>query len=431
MPRKRSLLKPKQITAIAFCDRGANPEAHITIFKRDAAADTPGTIRKRIVERDGQFCVVSHDGDETFGCHETREKAEAQLAALEANKTAAPTGVVRRVIAGIGKALGWTAEQIQKAWDEATTFGEMQDERKLDAVIAEANRAGWDLIDAISRTLRDDDAENKGALIRTSLAQFSNYVENALPMWLQGETLEKGDVPVAKLEAARDALSTLIDTMRETPDDGTITTTPPEATMPDVTKTTDQQQATEPGAAPAGGAGQGGGQDAANLDDVLKGLTPEARAAVLELKKAADAAAQRAEEAEKVAKAERDARQLAEIRKMVEDELGALPNVKAETLAPVIKAAREKLSAEEWEAIETVLKAADAAIRQGNLFVVRGSDGGSSDAYGKLLAKAEEIRKAEPTLTREQAVDKAMLQNPDLAEAYRREKGFGKAAAAR
>ena len=43
-------------------------------------------VAKRIVERDGQFCVVSEDGSETLGCHDTREEAVDQLRAVEANK---------------------------------------------------------------------------------------------------------------------------------------------------------------------------------------------------------------------------------------------------------------------------------------------------------------------------------------------------------
>lgn len=479
MPRKLKLLKPKAITAIAFCDRGANPEAHITIFKRDTSdlekvkdpgffrecmkrGIGPGTpefcawlhhkltgiwpgehksqkadfqkalgtlsdddikaavaefeeVSKRIVRRGNKHCVVTEDGKRTLGCHPTRAEALRQLAAIEANKSAAPAGTVRRVIEAVGKALGWTADQVQKAFGEATTFGEMREQHQIERVVAEVNRAGWDLIDAISRTLRDEDAEDKGALIRTSLSQFVSFVEGALPTWLQGQTVEKGDAPIAKLEAARAALDTLLGSIRETPDNGTTTTTPPEATMPDVKKNDDPKKATEPGAAPAGS------QDGANLDEVLKGLTPEARAAVLELKKAAEDAAKRAQEAEKLAKAERDARELAEIRKMVEQELDALPGTKPEEFAPVIKAAREKLTAEEYKAIEDALKAANVALRKSELFVVRGSDGQAGDAMSKLVAKAEELQKADPKLTRAQAIDKASQMYPDLVAEYRRE----------
>lgn len=43
-------------------------------------------IAKRIVSRDGQFCVVTEDGTKTLGCHDTREGAVEQLQAVEANK---------------------------------------------------------------------------------------------------------------------------------------------------------------------------------------------------------------------------------------------------------------------------------------------------------------------------------------------------------
>lgn len=62
----------------------------------EAAASFPQTtgqpelelvdLAKKVVLRDGKYCVTTADGSRTLGCHATRAAAEAQLRAIEANK---------------------------------------------------------------------------------------------------------------------------------------------------------------------------------------------------------------------------------------------------------------------------------------------------------------------------------------------------------
>jgi len=147
-------------------------------------------------------------------------------------------------------------------------------------------------------------------------------------------------------------------------------------------------------------------------DAKLAKADPETRAAI---KKAED----RAEAAEKVAKAERDTRLTNEFIAKAENELGHM-SVKPEDFGPVLKAASEKLSKEEFEAIETALKAADAQIEKGALFAEAGAVGpvAAADAFGELQQKAAEIKKADSKLSDAEALDKAMKDNPDLEAAY-------------
>jgi hypothetical protein len=51
----------------------------------------PTVVARHVVQKRGdQWCVVAEDNpDQVFGCHDTREEAEAQLRAIEANKHAA------------------------------------------------------------------------------------------------------------------------------------------------------------------------------------------------------------------------------------------------------------------------------------------------------------------------------------------------------
>lgn len=73
-----------------------------------------------------------------------------------------------------------------------------------------------------------------------------------------------------------------------------------------------------------------------------------------------------------------------------------------------------------FEKLETVLKAANESAA---IFVEIGKTGHGEqkDAQGKLDAAAEEIRKAEPALTREQAVAKALDRDPNLYTEIRKE----------
>lgn len=147
-------------------------------------------------------------------------------------------------------------------------------------------------------------------------------------------------------------------------------------------------------------------------DAKLAKADPETRAAI---EKAED----RAEAAEKVAKEERDTRLTNEFIAKAESDYGHM-SVEPAEFGPVLKAASEKLSKEEFEAIETALKAADAQIEKGALFAEAGAGGVpvAADAMAELKQKAEEIRKSDPKLSEAAALDKAMTDNPDLQQRY-------------
>lgn len=146
--------------------------------------------------------------------------------------------------------------------------------------------------------------------------------------------------------------------------------------------------------------------------DVVKDDLPEpVRKRFEELEK-------RAKEAEEIAKAEREKRELAEIRKRAES-LQAVGDV--DELAAVIKAAHD-VSPEQAEKLETVLKSAAERIKQSALFSERGHGGEDpGSAYAQLMAKADEIRKNDTSLTKEQAFERAVDLYPDLVAQYRKE----------
>jgi len=101
-----------------------------------------------------------------------------------------------------------------------------------------------------------------------------------------------------------------------------------------------------------------------------------------------------------------------------------LPNVVPADFAPILSKIDKALKDEEREKLAEILKAADAAIAEGKLFeeIGRGEvpDAGSS-ALAKLNAKAEELRKADTSLTKEQAFTQATKENPELYNTHVRE----------
>lgn len=154
-------------------------------------------------------------------------------------------------------------------------------------------------------------------------------------------------------------------------------------------------------------------------------LTPEVRALVE--KAEADAAveksereklAKRVEDAEKLAKAERDERLTRDFVAKAET-FKALP-VEAEKFGPVLKAASESLSKEEFEALETVLKAADEQIAKSELFKEQGSSRESTPtgALADATKKAEEIRKSDPKLSADKALEMVFKADRSLEERY-------------
>lgn len=155
-------------------------------------------------------------------------------------------------------------------------------------------------------------------------------------------------------------------------------------------------------------------------------LAPEVREAL----EKAEADTVKAEE--RIAKAEKDATEAGEIAKAERDQrVGREFVVKAEgfkalpinpsDFGPVLKSVSEKLTKEESEALDTVLKAADEQIAAGELFKEMGRSGGTGtgddNALSQAQRKAEELRKSDSSLTPEAALEKAMS-DPEIQRQY-------------
>lgn len=148
-------------------------------------------------------------------------------------------------------------------------------------------------------------------------------------------------------------------------------------------------------------------------------------AELVELRKTADEQKSKADEAIEIAKSERDARETKEFvaKSAGYENIAKTDTEFGEVLKSIHRAEQDKhLPDGTLAALETVLKAADEQIAKGDLFAEQGHvGGGSSDAESKVDAVIAEIRKADPSLTREQAYDQALKNDPSLYDEIRKE----------
>ena len=91
---------------------------------------------------------------------------------------------------------------------------------------------------------------------------------------------------------------------------------------------------------------------------------------------------------------------------------------KVDTFADILKSMSEKLEADEYAAMEGILKSADNALRESNLFTEVGSTiAVAGTPQGKLEAMAKErLTKSEGKLTYEQAMADVTMEHPEIYE---------------
>jgi hypothetical protein len=179
-------------------------------------------------------------------------------------------------------------------------------------------------------------------------------------------------------------------------------------------------------AAAAGEGSEGGqGEEDDDGDDMKKGELPEAvQAALAKADERASAAEERASKAEELAKGEQRKRVEGEYVAKAETEFSHI--AKAQELGPVLMNIAERVGKDESDYLQRILRSADEALSRSALYSELGGSGGpgsagAEDAFSEAQRKAEELRKADVTLTPEQALQKAMEGDPELAERYARE----------
>lgn len=432
-------LKDLKVTKVDFVDAGANPKAHIMLYKSESGAP----------------------GEEPEG----EPKRE---------------GALKRFFAAIGKAVGMKPEEIDAAAEEiekggAETFGEKLTERKMRQI----NDEIWDICYALQSSLCsivcDEEVENKQEMMQESLTQFDTAMTQAIGQWASGDTASviKKSSDSASEEALKfmqyskerieDMISKAYTCNAESPaktGDGKIMNkeakgevekmidksllTPAELAFyediekrcsidpeqeeiekantggkekpgtsgnPDDDKEEEEEETAKGGTGCGGGKKKPGVKKSAAEEDIFAGLHPAVAAELQRLQKRAD---------------EAEEKELADIAKKYE-----IIGKKPEDLVPVLKSLKNA-GGTAYQDMISILDASVEAVNKSSMFTEIGKNGGywSSSPIAKRESegRAEVIAKGymekDPSLSYEMAMAKAWENNPDLLAEYDREAGF-------
>lgn len=402
----KSKLKDLKITKVDFVDAGANQQADVLLFKNKEGAPAPAA---------------------TEPAHQS---------------------MVKRFLAGvmsIAKREGieqTEIEEIAKGCD-AETF----DEKFQSAQLRKTTDEIWDfcyfLQDSLCSIVRDADvaAADKGTMMSQSLAEFNEAVTAAIALWASGtptKVLKSApEMTAEQIEVAKARLAAII--AKSTGTEPAGTTNPGTDPVTKTTKGVDEDMkidksklspeqlaqleeiekvagiqeetepaaggvakstepaATEPAAEPAATDPAPATEPAGN-EDIYKGLHPAVAAELKALRKRAD---------------EAEDRELAEVAKKYE-----IIGKKPEELVPLFKS----LKAAGGAAYDQMIAVLDASVqtveKSGAFSEIGKSTSGQSDAWAQIEKHAEAIQKSAPTMTWNQAVDKACEQHPELVAEY-------------
>lgn len=383
-------LENLRVTKVDFVDEGANPRAHIKLFKRH--------------EPEGQTEALTGQADEKL-----------------------VDSVVKRLAAALAGVFGKDGTEVKKS-GEASTFREKLDEAKREKIYSEIWDVCYALQNSLGTILSDEEVdEGKGLeLMQQSLSEFTTAMNGYVTLWSAGETAgirKRADVPeeteLPMLEAAYGNLGKLIKKAREQKGESE------EMMQIDKSKMSPEERAAYEaiiekyavGEEPVGKAGavpetdEEGEEGAekkkdckktktAELEggaDIYKGLHPAVRAEIESLKKYREAA---------------EEKELRTVAKRYE-----IIGKKADELVPTLKSLKEA-GGTAYDDMIGILDSMVAAVEQSGVFseIGKSREGGSdgADAIEKARAQAMELRKTRPELTEAAALDEVLLGNSEL-----------------
>ena len=443
-----SRLKQLIIDRVDLVDKGANPDARIVLFKRDeevAKAEWTQAFINNLP--DSSFAVIEPGGEkdeegktkprslrhlpykDAEGNIDSPHLRNALSRLPQTNLSEALKNKARAVLERAAKEAG-VGEKAEKRFRERFEEAIAKADVPLtfsERLSAERAREGWwrsqSSLEDTLRSIQESSVDNKMELARQAVAEFTEHVLMMIPAMWPG--IAKAKAPLLEIADLADSvekqgrvlsdanmkrLMQAMQAMREVLDAaGTEKTQKGRGSMPTLEEVLkalpDEQRAVVEEAVQK--------KEPPKPDDVNKADLPEP------LRKRFEEMEKRAEEAERLAKAEREAREWEGFQKRAE----SLPHVgERDKVAEILKAAYG-VSKENGEALEATLKAANEQIEKGRLFDEMGRDGnrGQSDAMTAVNKRAEEIRKADPALTEAQAFDKALQENPAAYAEYLKE----------
>lgn len=453
MPRKTTRLFVGRMKSVGFVDRGACEGADILTAKT-ATPETATMIKKQ----GDEFMVMDADGTTVLGRHKTKAKAQAQLAAIEANASkrallmpdAADWGTVLKLAGATrplldeAEALFWgTAQKAEEAC-APKTFNEVED---LAAVRDEMWKV-WDRFRTSVNSIIESDADNKGELLTTSVNEFQAFLTAAAPKWADGKSAMK-EAPMPTPATQKQPEATKAAPVSPTATATAATSASAAPTLPDEARKALSPEATayveHLEAATAKFASATAGETVSKADHDAALAAKDAEIASLSERLAAadpDAAEEQAFKAlppsqqALVRKAREDAaeaRKLAEAEVERREELEAreaaktyAPLAKPDTMGPLLRRVEKgTATAADLTELKRVLASAAEVARKSDLFTAKGQDEDPGDAgtatqkieflaqkrageKGESLPKARtEVRKLHRDLARQEREEQA------------------------
>ncbi len=409
-------LKNLKVHKVDFVDEGANPDAHIKMFKRK---------------------------DENRAARETEEKGSGNI--------------FKKLFAFVGKAAGMAPEEIDSAIDEirkgdSASFNEKINEVKNYKIADEMWDTCYALQSSLCSILNDEELDSAGAAtaMKESLDEFYTVVRESIKEWsggksagITGKSEEVSEADLEIMKAAVERLNKSIEKAAKIPDGPDKNQKGDKEEMKiDKNKMTDAERAfyeslekrygveeqptgyapaavpvTEVPAAPSvekaarqtevPAQTQAPEQQTAGDDGIYKGLHPAVKAELEELKKFREATE------------EKELSQIAEKYVII--------GKKKEELVPLFKSLKAA-GGTAYSDMIAVLDQVVETVEKSGAFSEIGKSGHGSGATGAAEAKIDTIAKGymekDPSLDYTAAVAKAWEDNPELMGEYEEEEGF-------
>lgn len=421
-------LKNLKVKKVDFVDEGANPDAHIELFKRK---DGKPEENPEEPKKDGE------EGKQNEG------------------------GVMKRLLSAIAKMVGVNPGELNSAIEEiekgnSESFKEKMAQRKAQKIADEIWDFCYALQSSLCSVLWDEDLDGAGATAAMieNLDEFYSVVKDAISQWSDGKVsnIAKNDQEISEeelavMKSAQVRLNEAIQKASEEKEDGPEDDEPKgdgEEMKIDKSKMTESERAffesiekrygTEEGTGtpetppavtpPTQGTAQSSEEAVAKAlqtlgltgatntgDDIFKGLNPGLKAQVEALIKF---------------KADAEEKEMKEICKRY-----AILGKTEEELLPVLKSTKA-VSQEAYDQVIKTLDDAKAAVENSGTFseigksghagVAKGAD--TSSAEGKIASIAKSYVEKNPTMNYVDAVAKAWEDNPELVLQYEEEAGI-------
>lgn len=411
-------LKNLKVKKVDFVDEGANPDAHIKLFKRNSTGDKENPTEK--------------NGEKGNG------------------------NILKKLLGFIGKAAGMDQSEINSAMDEIQKGDSVSFSEKINEVnnrkIADEM---WDICYALQSSLcsilndEEIDGTKAATAMQESLDEFYAVVQESIPKWSSGKSAsivrKSEEVSEVDLEIMKSAVERLNESIEKAtkvpekedePDNNENPKGDEEEMKIDKSKLTEAERAfldsiekrcgeEETNPAKAEGTAAASAEQAAintepavtkavtqpaaegtqdEPDNIYKGLHPAVKAELEGLKKFRE---------------EAESRELSEIAKRY-----AIIGKKEEELVPMLKSLKAAGGTAYTDMIAILDQAVDTVEKSGAFSEIGKSGHGSSSdgsAWAEADAKAVELMKSKAGLSKAQALDEVFMANPELAEKCEKE----------